>query len=64
MASGMVYIGLSEEESLQLGFKLWQIGEIPQTGRQRIPDGWSDETNLACTVTYFTQFKKKAHKHK
>ena len=36
MARGMVYIGLSEEENLQLGFKLRQIGEILQTGRQVI----------------------------
>ena len=45
MAWGMVYLGLFEEESLQLGFKLRQIGEIPQSGKKRIPDSWSDETN-------------------
>ena len=35
----MVYIGLTKEESPELRrSELRQSGEIPQTGRQRIPD--------------------------
>ena len=41
--------GLCEEESLEICFELRHSGEISQTGRQQIPDRWSDETEPATT---------------
>ena len=32
------------ERSFELSFELREGGKIPQTGRQRIPDIWSDKT--------------------
>ena len=49
IVTGMVcprfYKGLSEQESPGVCFPPRQIGEISQTGRQRIPDRWSDKTD-------------------
>ena len=48
MVTGMVNLGLwkglSKEESLEVGFELRLSREILQTGRQWIPDIFSDET--------------------
>ena len=33
-----------ELESFELGFEVREGGEIPQAGRQQIPDSWSNET--------------------
>ena len=35
---------LSKRESVELGFEVREGGEIPQAGRQRIPDSWGDKT--------------------
>ena len=35
---------LLKKESFELGFEVRQGGEIPQAGRQRIPDSWDNET--------------------
>ena len=49
MVTEMVQLGLQkglfEDESLEICFELRHSGEISQTGRQRIPDRWSDELN-------------------
>ena len=34
----------SKEDSLELGFQPTERGDILKTGRQLIPDRWSDET--------------------
>ena len=46
--------GLSKEESRELGFEPRQSGEISQTGRQRMPDRWSEETKRALTESFQT----------
>ena len=35
---------LLKKESFELGFEVREGGEIPQAGRQRIPDSWGNET--------------------
>ena len=35
---------LLKKESFELGFEVREGGEIPQAGRQRIPDNWGIET--------------------
>ena len=35
---------LLKKESFELGFEVREDGEIPQAGRQRIPDSWSNAT--------------------
>ena len=35
---------LLKKESFELGFEVTQGGEIPQAGRQQIPDSWGNET--------------------
>ena len=44
----MVHLDLWEwllkKESLELGLKLREGGQIPQTGRQQIPDRWGEQT--------------------
>ena len=51
--TGMVYLGLwkgqSKQVSLELSFEFRHSGEISQTGRQRIPDRWSSETERVLT---------------
>ena len=48
-----VYLGLwkgqSKQESLEPGFELRQTGQVPQSGRLRIPDRWSNKTERAVT---------------
>ena len=41
--------GLLKQGGHEISFELGQSGEIPQTGRQRIPDKRSDETERALT---------------
>ena len=36
--------GLLKKESFELGFEVREGGDIPQAGRQRIPDRWGNET--------------------
>ena len=63
MVAEMVYTGLSKKESLELSFELGKSGEIPQTGRQRIPDRWSDESESALTKRFrftFRDFQKRS----
>ena len=43
-----VYL-LTKEESLGLGFELRQSWNSSQTGRQRVPDRWSDEAERVLT---------------
>ena len=40
---------LPKEVSVKLGFEIGQGGDISQTGRQQIPDRWSNETEWALT---------------
>ena len=35
---------LKKKDSFELNFELREGWEIPETGRQRIPDRWSDKT--------------------
>ena len=35
---------LLKQKGFELGYELKESGEIPQTGRQQIPDRWSNET--------------------
>ena len=35
---------LLKKESFEPGFEVREGGEIPQAGRQRIPDSWGNET--------------------
>ena len=50
--------GLFKHESLELGFKFRQSGKIWQTGRQRFPDRWIDETERALTNRFQITFRK------
>ena len=53
-----------KEKSLELGFELQHSGDILQTGRQRIPDRWSDKTELALTRRFKItcwNFQKASH---
>ena len=54
----MVYLGLwkslSKQESPELGFEFRARGDISQTGRQWIPDRWSDETERVLTERFQT----------
>ena len=45
--------GLLKKES----FELRQDGEIPQTGRQHIPDSWSNKTERMLTTRFKTVFQ-------
>ena len=49
--------GLSEEESLELGFKPRHNGDILQTGGQRIPERHSDEK---CIISLWRQIQNTA----
>ena len=40
---------LLKKESFELGFEVREGGEIPQAGRQRIPDSWGNETESTVT---------------
>ena len=48
MVTEMVYLGLwtglSEQESLEVGFEFRQNEESLQTSKQWFPDRWRDET--------------------
>ena len=35
---------LLKKKSFELGFEVREDRDIPQVGRQRIPDSWGDET--------------------
>ena len=50
-----------KEESFELGFEVREGEEIPQAGRQRIPDSWSNETERTVanrSETAFRDFQK------
>ena len=53
---------LLKKESFELGFKVREGGEIPQAGRQRIPDSWGNKpkerspTDLRLRVGIFNGF--------
>ena len=38
---------LLKKKSFELGFEVREGGEIPQAGRQRIPDSWGNQTERA-----------------
>ena len=40
---------LLKKESFELGFEVREGEEVPQAGRQRIPDSWSNETEITVT---------------
>lgn len=46
-----------KQESLELGFEFRQSGKIWQTGRQRFPDRWIDETERALTNRFQITFR-------
>ena len=48
---------LLKKESFELGFEVRDDGEIPQAGRQRIPDGWGNETERTVANRIETAFR-------
>ena len=46
-----------KKESVELGFEVREGGEIPQAGRQRIPDSWGSETERTVTNRFETAFR-------
>ena len=52
-----VWKGLLKKESFELSFELREGGEILQTGRQRIPDRWSDETEKTLANRFQTALR-------
>ena len=48
---------LLKKESFELGFEVRVGGEIPQAGRQRIPDSWSNETERTVANRFEIAFR-------
>ena len=48
---------LSKRESVELGFEVREGGEIPQAGRQRIPDSWGDKTERTVATRFEIAFR-------
>ena len=48
---------LLKKESFELGFEVRQDGEIPQAGRQRIPDRWGNETERTVVSRFEAVFR-------
>ena len=48
---------LLKEESFELGFAVREGGEIPQAGRQRIPDSWGNETERTVANRFKIAFR-------
>ena len=48
---------LLKKESFELGFEVREGGEIPQAGRQRIPDSWGNETERTVANRFETAFR-------
>ena len=46
-----------KKESFELGFEAREEGKIPQDGRQRIPDSWSNETERTVANRVETAFR-------
>ena len=62
-----MFVKRSKEESLEPRLELGQSGEISQTGRKRIPDRLSDETERELTRKfsyYFWNFSKASYKER
>ena len=49
--------GLLKKEGFGLSFELREGEEIPQTGRQRIPDRWSDGTGRTLANRFQIAFR-------
>ena len=47
---------LLKKESFELGFEVGEGGQIRQTGRQGIPDSWSNETERMVANKFETTF--------
>ena len=48
---------LLKKESFELGFEVGEGGEIPQAGRQRIPDSWGNENERTVANKFKTAFR-------
>ena len=48
---------LLKKEIFELGFEIREGGKIPQTGRQRIPDSWGNETERAVRNRFEIAFR-------
>ena len=48
---------LLKQESFEQGFEVREGGEIPQAGRQRILDSWSNESERTVTNRFEIAFK-------
>ena len=48
---------LLKKESFELGFEVREGGEIPQAGRQRIPDSLGNETESTVANRFETAFR-------
>ncbi|WP_419606728.1 hypothetical protein, partial [Thiolapillus sp.] len=48
---------LLKKESFELGFEVREGGEIPQAGRQRIPDSWGNETERTVANRFEIAFR-------
>ena len=46
-----------KKESFELGFEVREGGEIPQAGRQRIPDSWGNETERTVANRFEIPFR-------
>ena len=48
---------LLKKKSFALGFEVSEGGEIPQAGRQQIPDNWSNETERTVARRFEVAFR-------
>ena len=48
---------LLKKESFELGFEVREGGEVPQAGRQRIPDSWGNETERTIANRFETAIR-------
>ena len=46
-----------EKETFELSFEVREGGEIPQAGRQGIPDSWGNETESMVANRFETAFR-------
>ena len=49
---------LLKKESFEVGFVVGEGGEIPQAGRQRVPDSWGNETERTVANRFETVFQE------
>ena len=48
---------LLKKESFELGFEVREGGEIPQAGRQQIPDCWGNKTERTVAQRFEIAFR-------